>query len=112
MKGIEEFNRREFFQCHETLEDFWHRQSDAERDLTQGIIQIAVGYYHFLRDNRPGALKLLDRGTRRIQKYLPACWGIDVAALVEAVSRDREALSRAGTDEPVQLQFPQIRLVS
>lgn len=111
MKGIEEFNRREFFHCHETLEDFWHRQSDANRELTQGIIQIAVGYYHFFRGNRPGARKLLHKGIRRAQKYRPVCWGIDVAALVEVVSKDLEALNGAAAAEPVELQIPQIRLV-
>jgi hypothetical protein len=112
LKGIEEFNRREFFQCHETLEDFWHKQTDAERELTQGMIQIAVGYYHFLRNNRRGALKLLDKGIQRVEKYRPVCWGIDVAALVEAVSRDLETLGRAAAGESVKLQIPQIRLVS
>lgn len=69
LKGIGEFNCREFFECHETLEHLWTYDRSPERELIQGIIQIAVGYYHYLRSNRVGALKLLTRGLARVKKF-------------------------------------------
>lgn len=68
VKGLSEFNRQDFFQCHETLEELWKTLSGDERELTQGIIQIAVGYHHLLKDNRTGALKLLKRGLERVER--------------------------------------------
>ena len=31
-KGIEQFNRQEFFECHETLEEIWSNQTNKARD--------------------------------------------------------------------------------
>jgi predicted metal-dependent hydrolase len=37
LKGIEEFNRGEFFECHEYLEEAWMQESRRIRFLYQGI---------------------------------------------------------------------------
>ncbi len=85
-KGIEEFNRRDYFQCHETLEELWHRQGEPERQFTQGIIQIAVAYHHLLRGNQRGARKLFRRGLERLTQHLSfAPAGVDVTSLIRAV---------------------------
>ena len=68
--GIEQFNQQDFFDCHETLEDLWRLDTSGERELIQGIIQIAVGYYHYLRENRVGALKLFEMCIRDRKKVL------------------------------------------
>jgi len=72
VRGIEEFNREEFYQCHETLEEYWQSLPPQlpERQIVQGIIQIAVGFYHLRRDNVKGALKLFTRGNGRLQAFL------------------------------------------
>jgi hypothetical protein len=82
--GIDLFNEREFFECHEVLEDVWREQTDPERTLTQGIIQIAVGLYHAGRDNFVGAEKLLIRGIERVEKSL----GLDVLLDVKGLATD------------------------
>lgn len=87
-RGIEEFNRGQFFECHETLEEVWNKQALPEKELTQGIIQTAVAYYHHLRGNDSGALKLLKRALPRLRKFEPQALGIDVKALSEQVSNN------------------------
>ena len=108
LKGIDEFNRQEFFECHETLEALWQRQLDPQRQLTQGIIQIAVGYYHHLRGNQAGAIKLFTRGLERIRRFEPTHSGIDVRALATAVASDLDALKSAPSGQPVKLLIPAI----
>lgn len=67
VRGIAEFNERQFFACHETLETLWRALPKGdERDMIQSIIQIAVGFYHLERANRKGARKLLVRATGRL----------------------------------------------
>lgn len=67
--GIELFNQREFFECHEILEELWKVQEEPDRQLTQGIIQIAVAYHHALRANHRGAVKLIRKGLPRIKSF-------------------------------------------
>lgn len=69
LKGIELFNEREFFECHEVLEELWNAQEEPEKQLTQGILQIAVAYYHYLRGNYSGTCKLFHRAWPRISSF-------------------------------------------
>lgn len=79
--GIDLFNKQEFFDCHEVLEDVWRDQTEPERTLTQGIIQIAVALYHAGRANFVGAEKLLTRGLARVEKSLELELPVDVKNL-------------------------------
>ena len=64
-RGIEQFNRGEFYEQHETLEEEWLAERDPVRYLYQGILQIGVGFEHLRRDNRAGARALWQRGRAR-----------------------------------------------
>jgi hypothetical protein len=72
------------FHAHEVLEAEWKRAAPAERDLWQGLAQIAVGLTHGLRGNAHGAAALLRRGSARLADY-PAVGphGVDVAGVTE-----------------------------
>jgi hypothetical protein len=59
------------FQAHEVLEASWKAAPAAERDLWQGLAQVAVGLTHAQRGNARGAAALLRRGARRVSGYLP-----------------------------------------
>src|SRR5215210_8946403 len=66
LKGIEEFNRREFFECHEYLEEAWMQEPRRVRFLYQGILQVGVGFYHLKNGNWRGATGLLRNGAVRL----------------------------------------------
>jgi hypothetical protein len=71
------------FHAHEVLEGTWKAAPEGERDLWQGLAQLAVGLTHRARGNRNGASTLLHRGAARIEPYAGAPpYGIDVAGLV------------------------------
>jgi len=73
------------FHAHEVLEGSWKAAPEVERDLWQGLAQLAVGLTHRARGNPTGATTLLLRGARRIGPYADAPpYGIDVAGLVAA----------------------------
>lgn len=108
-QGIDEFNRQEYFDCHETLEDCWREQPGVEREATQGIIQIAVAYYHLKRGNVKGGLKLFERGLPRVKKFAPICLGLDLANLVEQVEIDHKLLQLCPQNSPASLRFALIR---
>jgi len=98
-RGIDEFNAGEFYDCHETLESVWRRQAETDRELTQGIIQVAVAYYHLSRGNHVGALKLFERAKPRLKKFLPNHMNVNVQALYETVLSILEKLHSGDVKE-------------
>lgn len=73
------------FHAHEVLEGTWKAAPEAERDLWQGLAQLAVGLTHRARGNAVGAARLLQRGAARVARYADAPpYGIDVDGLVTA----------------------------
>ena len=63
------------FHAHEVLEAAWKTGPAAERDLWQGLAQIAVGLTHAHRGNARGAVTLLRRGAQRVRGYATAAEG-------------------------------------
>ena len=97
------------FHAHEVLEATWKAAPDAERDLWQGLAQLAVGLTHALRGNSAGAATLLRRGSDRISAYTDnPPYGIDVRGLLDW------ARSLAGLAEsdgpPIQRETPVVAL--
>src|SRR5205085_3223791 len=78
------------FHAHEVLEASWKSAPARERDLWQGLAQIAVGLTHAARGNAVGAAALLRRGGRRVAPYASAPpHGVDAAG----VARDADELA-------------------
>jgi hypothetical protein len=94
------------FHAHEVLEGTWKVAPPRERDLWQGLAQLAVGLTHLARGNRTGAAALLRRGAGRIEGYHDQPYDVDVAALVSFARRTAEALE-TGTDP--DLPRPRLR---
>jgi uncharacterized protein len=80
-RGIQLFNQREFFECHEVWEELWTPERGPRRLFLQSLIHFAVGLYHTQRANPVGASRQLRKGLRKLAAYLPACESIDTARL-------------------------------
>ena len=91
-RGLELFNKGEFFDAHEVLEDVWRAAPAAEKKFLQGLIQVAVGLHHYSRGNRVGARSLLARAHRNLSGYPAGHGGIDLAGLRREVERWAGAL--------------------
>ncbi|HKT39259.1 MAG TPA: DUF309 domain-containing protein, partial [Ktedonobacterales bacterium] len=87
LHGIEQFNRREYFECHETLEALWNREQGTIRVLAKGILQVGVGCYHLLRGNHRGALLKLASGADYLEPFAPRCRRVEVARLIADARR-------------------------
>lgn len=95
LKGIDQFNRGLFYECHETIEEIWLEEHGYERELYQGIIQVAAGYFKWQQDVPAGAIKLFRSGLNKLEPYAPSCLGLDIAAFVAGVGADLEVLEAA-----------------
>ncbi len=113
-KGIEQFNRGEFFEQHETLEDLWREEQRPLRRLYQGILQIGVAMYHIQRRNHHGAVYMLTRGAGYLRPFAPHCQGVDVEDLLASASRLLDIVERLGPDRLDEFDWseaPRVRWV-
>jgi len=113
-KGIEEFNRGEFYECHEYLEEAWMQEPRRVRFLYQGILQVGVGFYHLKNGNWRGAVGLLRGGTERLREFEPEALGVDVTRLVEearACLAELEKLGRNRVREFDLAEIPRVHFV-
>src|SRR5437762_104287 len=98
-RAIEQFNARQFFECHETLEDLWNAELRELRRFYQGLLQVGVGYYKIItKPNYRGALSLLASGCDYLQLFRPGQFGVDVEALIGAAELARQELLRLGPE--------------
>ncbi len=72
---------RDYFECHEVLEDHW-KQDQEKNHIWVGLIQLAVSLYHYRRGNNIGAKRMLETATFNIQKYPVTHLGIDQKTLL------------------------------
>jgi hypothetical protein len=95
------------FHAHEVLEASWKSAPPAERDLWQGLAQVAVGLTHAHRGNARGAVTLLRRGADRVRGYRDQAepsaegthdhpFGIDLPAVLAACDELAARIERQG----------------
>jgi predicted metal-dependent hydrolase len=103
-KGVEEFNRGFYFECHDTLEEMWTGLRGPTRDFFQGLIQVSVAFYHLGNDNPAGAESMMRRALKRFAAYPDRYFGFALAAQREELERWLERLAHGETgltpDEP------------
>ena len=86
-RGLELIRAGAYFDAHEELEDEWREAPAEERDFLQGLVHVAVAWYHAERGNRPGCERQLAKAARRLSGYRPAHRGVDVDAALAGVER-------------------------
>ena len=105
--GIALFNRGEFFDCHEVLEELWLESTGEPKKFFQGLIQVAVALYHLRNRNRFGAARLLAAGMEKLAEYGPEEELLDVDALLAALTPLRNQIR--AEESPENWIAPQIR---
>jgi predicted metal-dependent hydrolase len=101
-RGVEEFNSGRFFECHDTLEEVWQGMRGPARDFFQGLIQVAVGFYHLRNGNLHGGESQLGRALNKLSGYGEEFLGLQVAVLRTELLLWLEALrSRPSLPDPL-----------
>src|SRR6185295_9779701 len=115
LEGIAQFNRREFFEQHETLELLWRAERRSVRYLYQGILQIGVAFHHLRRLNHPGTVYMLTRGPTYLAPFAPCCQRVDVERLLADAARALREVERLGPGRLGEFDWvlaPQVHLRS
>ncbi|MEH7222821.1 DUF309 domain-containing protein [Bacillus sp. JJ1566] len=82
---------RDYFECHEILEEHWKEDPVPERKpYWVGLIQIAVSLYHYRRGNIAGALKMMKSALTicKDQKSELVQLGFKVDEMIEVLQKE------------------------
>ncbi len=86
-RGIDLFNRQEFFDCHDVIEELWMEERGEKRLFLQGLIQSSVGCYHLTNGNTTGAISQYSKALDKLVKYPADYLGVRNDLLVSELGR-------------------------
>lgn len=100
---------RDFFECHEVLEEYWKEHpEDPDSEAYVGLIQVAVSLYHQRRGNLAGAVKMLTSAIQRLDRERLERLGIDAdqfrSRLQARLNELMDPLNFAYTDMDIPLR--------
>src|ERR1700737_76225 len=84
-RGIQLFNRQEFYEAHEAWEEGWIDELSDDRLLLQGLIQVAAAFYKLQVGSPVGTVKLLEQGLPKLERFVGRSLGVDLEALLPQV---------------------------
>ncbi len=90
--GMKLFNSCQWYKSHDVFEEIWYETSGPERQLLQGILQVAVAQVHLENSNINGATILYGEALGRLKRFQLSSSGLDVEGLCKCVSRRLEFL--------------------
>ena len=101
------------FHAHEVLEGTWKAAPEDERELWQGLAQLAVGLTHVLRGNTNGAVAVLTRGRDRVNGYADRPpYNIDVNGVIAWSDDLLQKLSEHSTEHPGDTTVARLQLTT
>ncbi len=101
---------RDYFFCHDILEEYWKSiQPINQSSYLVGLIQLAVGLYHYRAGNLTGAKKMLKKSNQIQKKNIEELntLGINGTQLVEVIEQYAKDLA-----EKMPFQDLQIPIIS
>ena len=114
-KSVLLFNHHLFFEVHEVLEPQWMKEQGEVKKFLQGLIQIAVAFYHLGRGNLAGTRSLLHEGLMKISPHSPASLGIELRDFIAGLKKCQQVISSLSPETYRQFSLdavPRMRLVA
>ena len=104
-RGLEQFNRGEYFEQHESLEEIWVLEPRPIRYLYQGILKIGVGFYKLRLGNYRGTVNHITGGIAYLQQFGDSCLGVEVARLIGDAQQVLKRVRELGPDRLVEFDL-------
>lgn len=105
---------RDYFECHEILEEYWKETAPKERDSHWvGLIQIAVALYHDRRGNKKGAARTLSKALANLhlKKAELLKLGLDPERLFKLLEDTHERMLSQKPYKSINLPISDQRLI-
>ena len=113
-KGAVLFNHWLFFEVHEVLEPKWMNEQGDVKSFLQGLIQIAVAFYHLGRGNLDGTRSLLHEGLIKIVPHAPVFLGVELKDFIAGLEKCQSVVVDLSPETVGQFSadlIPRMRLV-
>lgn len=104
---------RDYFECHEILEEYWKEDPPKKRKrYWVGFIQLAVALYHHRRQNTAGAKRLMANSIRILQAEYRAVedLGLDHGRLLELMQSVYEQIETGSAYKSIMLPIKDEKL--
>ena len=85
--GVDLFNAKEFFECHDAFEELWQEDRSDRRLFLQGLIQAGVGCHHLSNGNTSGAISQYQKSLDKLKKYSDDYMGLDMKTFRKEIER-------------------------
>jgi uncharacterized protein len=108
-QGLHCYRTQQFFEAHEHWEAVWLTLREPEKSFLQSLVQISAAFHHLRRGNRIGAISLLTRCLRRLDRSPASFCGVDVGKIREGAHSWLDALESSRSGLPAQ--YPEFHLV-
>jgi predicted metal-dependent hydrolase len=108
-EGLHCYRTQQFFEAHEHWESVWLTLNEPEKSFLQALVQISAAFHHLRRGNRIGAISLLTRSLRRLDRCPSPYCSIDTKQLREQVRQWISALEGQGAEFPTS--FPAFQIL-
>ena len=95
--GMKLFNSCQWYKSHDVFEEIWHETSGPERQVLQGILQVAVAQVHLENGNINGATILYGEALGRLRNNKLDMLKLDIENLCKCVTKRLSSL-QAGKD--------------
>ena len=90
--GMKLFNSCEWYKSHDVFEEIWHETVGPERQVLQGILQVAVAQVHLENNNINGATILYGEALGRLKRFQLGNLGLDILGLCKCITKRLESL--------------------
>lgn len=101
------WNDQHYYEAHDVLEQVWLTKDSADDNFFKGLIQAAGAFVHLQKNfEQPGhpkhsrrlrpAVRLFLLAESNLGPFAPIHHGLDVAALLQLLQRNREKVVRSG----------------
>ena len=113
-QGIRDFNTRRFFEAHDIWEDLWHEYRELDRLCIQGLIQVAVGFYHLENNNYKGSCSQFTKAVAKLDGYRPQHFGVETEQFVNNIKHWLSIAERLRAGEAAAFSsedFPRIEYI-
>ena len=83
LDGVDHFNKKLFYEAHESWETLWTDYNLDDALLIQGLIQLSVAYFHITNLNLKGSKNLFNKCIPKLEKYQQNHRGIDIKEILK-----------------------------
>ncbi|MDX2127495.1 MAG: DUF309 domain-containing protein [Chloroherpetonaceae bacterium] len=103
-RGIEEFNRQDFFEAHDTFEEIWQKVSGYDKLFLHGLLNHTIGFYHFSFGRWKGAVSQFEKGLEKWEFMLGSYKGFQVLSINQLILNEFLPLAKEYEEKQTSIQ--------